>query len=468
MNGETKLRVAIVGHTNTGKTSLLRTLTRDVAFGEISARPGTTRHVEATSLMVGGRPRVDLYDTPGLEDSATLLALLGEYRDRGDGIDRVRAFLDSAAARGELEQEAKLLRQVLDSDVLLYVIDAREPMLGRHRDELTVLGLAARPLIPVLNFTGSAESRESAWREHLARIGLHAVVAFDTVLFDPADERRLYEAVQAMLAPQYDLLQRLIEEREAAWLALKRSAAATVADLLIDAASAARRVREENAAEMKSEGTWLQERVREREERCIRQLMELFAFRSEDVVAERLAIENGRWQMDLFAPETLRRFGLSAGSGAVKGAAVGVGIDVITGGLSLGMAATLGATIGALWSTVDRFGRKLLDRLRGYVDLRVDENTLRVLAARELQLIDALLRRGHASLSQVELKGKAERAPWQGADLPAALRRARHHPEWSTLSAPGAPAPEAERAAALHALQEELLQQLARAPRPAA
>lgn len=460
MNGETALRVAIVGHTNTGKTSLLRTLTRDVAFGEISARPGTTRHVEATSLMVGGRARVDLYDTPGLEDSTTLLALLGEYRERGEGIDRIRSFLDSAAARGELEQEAKVLRQVLDSDVLLYVIDAREPMLGRHRDELMVLGLAARPLIPVLNFTGSAESRESAWREHLARIGLHAVVAFDTVLFDPADERRLYEAVQAMLAPHYELLQQLIEEREAGWQALKRSAAATVADLLIDVASAARRVREENAAEMSYESTWLQERVREREERCIRQLMELFAFRPEDVVAGRLAIEHGRWQMDLFAPETLRRFGLSAGTGAVKGAAVGVGIDVITGGLSLGMAATLGATIGALWSTVDRFGRRLLNRLRGYVDLRVDENTLRLLAARELQLIDVLLRRGHASLSQVELTDESARAPWAGAAMPAALRRARHHPEWSALIAPGPAAREAERAAALHALQEKLLQQL--------
>jgi small GTP-binding protein len=461
MNDYATLRVAIVGHTNTGKTSLLRTLTRDVAFGEISARPGTTRHVEGTSLMVGGAPRVDLYDTPGLEDSATLLALLEENRDRGDGIDRIRAFLDSAAARGELEQEAKVLRQVLDSDVLLYVIDAREPMLGRHRDELTVLGLAARPLIPVLNFTGSAESREVAWREHLARIGLHAVVAFDSVLFDPADERKLYEAVQAMLAPHYDLLQRLIEDREEAWQALRRSAAATVADLLIDAASAARRVHEENAAEMKSEGAWLQARVREREERCIRQLMELFAFRSEDVVTERLAIENGRWQMDLFAPETLRRFGLSVGSGAVKGAAVGLGVDVITGGLSLGMAATLGATIGALWSTVDRFGRRLFDRLRGYVDLRVDDNTLRLLAARELQLIDALLQRGHASLTQVELKGEPARAPWQTAELPAALRRARHHPEWSALTASGARAPETERAATLHALQEELLQRLA-------
>ena len=32
------LKLAVVGHTNVGKTSLLRTLTRDVGFGEVSHR----------------------------------------------------------------------------------------------------------------------------------------------------------------------------------------------------------------------------------------------------------------------------------------------------------------------------------------------------------------------------------------------------------------------------------------------
>ena len=45
------LRVAVVGHTNTGKTSLLRTLARDVAFGEVSDAAGTTRHVEGLRLL---------------------------------------------------------------------------------------------------------------------------------------------------------------------------------------------------------------------------------------------------------------------------------------------------------------------------------------------------------------------------------------------------------------------------------
>ena len=52
------LHIAVVGHTNAGKTSLLRTLTRQVAFGEVSDRPGTTRHAESIELRVDGAAAV--------------------------------------------------------------------------------------------------------------------------------------------------------------------------------------------------------------------------------------------------------------------------------------------------------------------------------------------------------------------------------------------------------------------------
>ena len=71
------LKLAVVGHTNVGKTSLLRTLTRDVGFGEVSHRPSTTRHVEGARLSVDGEALLELYDTPGLEDA---IALLSQHR----------------------------------------------------------------------------------------------------------------------------------------------------------------------------------------------------------------------------------------------------------------------------------------------------------------------------------------------------------------------------------------------------
>jgi len=49
---KTPLRVAVVGHTNTGKTSLLRTLTRDRSFGEVDDAPGTTRQVRSAPVTL--------------------------------------------------------------------------------------------------------------------------------------------------------------------------------------------------------------------------------------------------------------------------------------------------------------------------------------------------------------------------------------------------------------------------------
>lgn len=171
------LKLAVVGHTNVGKTSLLRTLLRDRAFGEVSHRPSTTRHVEGARLSVDGQPLLELYDTPGLEDAIALLEHLERLDRPGERLDgpaRLARFLDGSEARQRFEQEAKVLRQLLASDAGLYVIDAREPVLAKYRDELAVLAMCGRPLLPVLNFVASENHRESDWREALARLGLHA------------------------------------------------------------------------------------------------------------------------------------------------------------------------------------------------------------------------------------------------------------------------------------------------------
>ncbi|MHC4320418.1 MAG: GTPase domain-containing protein, partial [Planctomycetota bacterium] len=155
------LRLAVVGHTNTGKTSLLRTLTRNVDFGEVSPHPATTRHVEGTSILLQGAKVLELYDTPGLEDSIGLLDHLdGLAKGRRDErLEDVHKFLDSRKARGRFAQEAKAIRQVLDCDAALYVIDARDRVLGKHRDELEILARCATPVVPVLNFTADPDAK---------------------------------------------------------------------------------------------------------------------------------------------------------------------------------------------------------------------------------------------------------------------------------------------------------------------
>lgn len=219
------LKLAVVGHTNVGKTSLLRTLTRDVGFGEVSHRPSTTRHVEGARLSVDGEPLLELYDTPGLEDAIALLDYLERLERPGERLDgpaRLERFLQGSEARQRFEQEAKVLRQLLASHAGLYVIDAREPVLAKYRDELEVLANCGKPLLPVLNFVASSQHREPEWREALARLGLHALVRFDSVAPPEDGERRLYESLALLLENARPALQRLIDDQQAQRLARRR------------------------------------------------------------------------------------------------------------------------------------------------------------------------------------------------------------------------------------------------------
>ncbi|MHB0818661.1 GTPase/DUF3482 domain-containing protein [Stutzerimonas stutzeri] len=429
------LKLALVGHTNVGKTSLLRTLTRDIGFGEVSHRPSTTRHVEGARLSVDGEPLLELYDTPGLEDAIALLDHLERIERPGERLDgpaRTARFLDGAEARQRFEQEAKVLRQLLASDAGLYVIDAREPVLAKYKDELAVLAGCGKPLLPVLNFVARPGHRENEWREALARLGLHALVRFDSVAPPVDGERRLYESLALLLESSRPQLQRLIEDHEAQAAARLAAGNRLIAELLLDVAACRRSV----AAQAELERGAIRElhdAVRVREQACVEALLRLYAFRKGDAAAADLPLLDGRWGDDLFNPETLKQLGVKVGGGMAAGAAAGAGVDLMVGGITLGAAALLGALAGGGAQTARHYGNRLLGKLKGQRELTVDDAVLRLLALRQRQLLTTLAARGHAAQQAIELETPQTQV-WRDGTLPEALQRARAHPEWSSLN----------------------------------
>lgn len=456
------LRIAVVGHTNTGKTSLLRTLTRDAAFGTVSDRPATTRRVEGASLMIEGEPRVELFDTPGLEDSTGLLELLERMRgELGlEWVETIGRFLESEAATGQYAQEAKAIAQVLRSDIVLYVIDARDPVLGRYRDELEILGRCGVPVVPVLNFTAGPEARRDLWRAQLARSNMHAVTEFDTVALDVESERRLYEAIKVLAGGFRETIDALILDLDARRRWLLRASAELLADLLIDAASRVILVRRSEAQRVADAIGSLKEGIRAREQRFVTELLELHRFGPADYAYAQLPVSDGQWGTDLFNPEALRQFGIRATSAAAAGAAAGLAIDVVVGGITLGAAAAAGAVLGAIYGVVRDKGGGLMARLAGYSELRIDDATLRLLALRNAVLVDALFKRGHASQQPMRLDRAAQggAVPFDIAPAMTALTAARAHPEWSRIGTPAAMdgATGAARATARDALAERI------------
>jgi len=444
------LRLAVVGHTNTGKTSLMRTLTRDPDFGEVRDSPGTTRHVEGARLLLAGRQAIELYDTPGLEDGMGLLDYLDQLTppaQRRDGPDRILAFLDSPESTRRFEQEARVLRKLLECDAGLYVIDVRDPVLGKHRDELAALGLCGRPLLPVLNFTHSPRQRSDEWRGALARLGLHAAVEFDSVAPPLDGEATLYDKLGLMLDARAPLLKALKEDIAQQQAVRRDDALRMVAELLIDVA-ALRLACKPDPSSVESTSEQLRDLARRREQACVRDLLQRYNFRSEDFAQHELPLQGERWGMDLFHPQALKDMGIHLGKGMAAGAMAGVTVDLFTAGLSLGAAALVGAVAGGLWQGADRLGKRVMGRVQGFREITIDDAVLRLLALRQMALLEALQRRGHAARTPIVIDAEPAIQPRPDQEihvpreshetlrtgkLPPELAEARSRPQWSSL-----------------------------------
>ena len=450
MSAPDPIRIAVVGHTNAGKTSLLRTLTRRVDFGEVSDRPGTTRHTESIDLKVRGQTAVRFFDTPGLEDAVALLDYLQALPAGLSRPERVRTLLRGPEAHGVFEQEAKVLRALLDeADAAMLVIDSREPLLPKYRAELDVLGYCAKPVMPVLNFTAHADSRHAQWHQALLEANLHAQVEFDAVAPFTGAERLLYGDLATLLRARRAQLQDIAAFLAEEAAARRTSACRVVADALVRCAAMRREIDAqsfEQAAERRRFVEAFRADVAAHARDAVRTLLAVYAFRPGEAEATGLPQLDGRWEDDLFNPETLKQAGKRLGTGAVVGGAVGAVADLALAGLSLGAATALGATLGGVvsqgWLPL---WRKLDNRRRGVQELTLEDTVLLLLASHLLRLTQALERRGHAAMDKlrvddarvVDMPGAAgapaSAPPAQPLqDLLDALTPARGHPLWET------------------------------------
>ncbi len=449
------LKLAVVGHTNTGKTSILRTLLRDVYFGEVKNEAATTRHVEQAQLTDSGTGEVlvALYDTPGLEDASGLMDWLEDNTaSRRDGIERLQQFLAADVAQGsdsydlpyDYSQEAKVIRQLLTSDMAIYVVDAREPVLGKYKDELAILSWAAIPVMPVFNFTDSQNVNIDDWQTMLARRNLHISTRFDSVAFEFEDEMRLWKNLATMLTHS-EMLEQLMQRRTEDWAQLYDEANIIIADFLLNVAAFVREINEDDDPLPVLEQ--MQEAVRQSERAMQHNLLNLYKFYDNAVAATPLELQ--AYQQDPFDPELLKSYGIRTTSGAAAGALLGLGIDAAALGTTLGLGAAIGGIAGGLLSNTS----SIADRITGVKRLYIDPATLTLLATRALDLLTALRHRGHAATDATQLlyKGSSlgtsltddsdhadeDNNPitvWPAHKLPSELKKARGKPQWSSLS----------------------------------
>lgn len=406
------LDIAVVGHTNVGKTSLLRTLLRQPDFGQVCDSAGTTRHVERTDLRIQGAVAVRYFDTPGLEDSVALHHYLQSLPgDLPTPLERVRAFLRGPEAQAAFEQEAKVLRKLLEADAAIYVIDCREDVLPKYRCEIEILSACAKPVMPVLNFARSPGHQAQAWQSTLAAYHLHASVLFDAVAPFVGAERQLYEDLGVLLRARRAQLQAILDDLALQAQERRLAACQLVASVLVSAAAMRRDLSPADVLDAGRKAALLRRFKKDLSAQvtaCVQALLAVYGFHPDDAEVDVAPWTQGRWESDLFSAHTLKDASQKLGTGAAVGAAVGLVADVALAGLSLGTGTALGAAVGGLasqgWSQVPR---KIANRLRGVEELTLENAVLLVLAGSMVRLCAALDQRGHAAWAKVRVASES-------------------------------------------------------------
>ncbi len=219
--------LALVSHTNVGKTTLARTLLgRDI--GEVRDAPHVTEFADDHELVRSADGEtLTLWDTPGFGDSARLVRRLRSAEQPIGWLlsqvwDRLadRAFWSSQQALRAVREHA---------DVVLYLVNASESpaSAGYVGPEMDLLAWVGKPVLVLLNQLGAPRpaAEEAAdvamWRQALAdRPLVRGVLPMDAFARCWVQEGRLLAAVEDALGdPSRAALRERMRRLRAAWTA---------------------------------------------------------------------------------------------------------------------------------------------------------------------------------------------------------------------------------------------------------
>lgn len=345
-------RIAVVGHPNKGKSSLVATLADDDSVG-VGPTPGTTLRTRDYPMRVGERLLYTLTDTPGFQRARQVLAWL---RDRAadpasTAADRPRFVAEFVAEPGHAERfpdECELLRPLVDGAGILYVVDGSVPYGPEYEAEMEVLRWTGRPSLAVVNPIGGSDHLPE-WEAALGQF-FRAVRVVDALHADFETRRRLLLAFGELEVGWRVPIEEAVEALESARDGRRREAAIEVAHFVAEglALSVERRLGPAEDPQLIAPELELEYRA------ALEQLEDAHRARVQRIYGHReLEVTGAVLEMlerDLFSQGTWLAFGLRprdlVAVAAVGGAATGGVIDAALGGASFLVGTAIGGAVG--------------------------------------------------------------------------------------------------------------------------
>jgi hypothetical protein len=366
--------LAVVGHPNKGKSSLVATLAQDDSVA-IDADPGTTLSARAYPMQIDGELLYTLVDTPGFQRARQVLAWL-ETRARDESAsaaDRARLverFVANSDHLSRFPDECELLQPIVAGAGVLYVVDGGVPYGPEYEAEMEILRWTGAPSMAIINPIAKNDHVEQ-WRAALSQF-FRVVRVIDAVEADFATRRQLLLAFGELETSWRASIEAAVEALDEARRTQQRFAAREIAEVIANALSLVVERKlgsNEDPAEFRG--------ILEAEYKSNLQQLEIDHRRVVQRIYEHHTLEaNGAalelLEQDLFSEDSWLAFGLRrrdlVTAGAASGAATGAVVDAALHGASLLIGMVAGAALGGVlgWLGADRLAElKIVNRSLG-------------------------------------------------------------------------------------------------------
>ncbi len=340
--------LAIVGHPNKGKSSIISTLAQDASV-RISPRSGTTTRNRTYAIRLDSRELCRLVDTPGFQRPRAAMDWMQRHsRSAADHQETVGRFLEEHRQDPRFSAECELLEPIVDGAGILYVIDGSVPYGPDYDAEMEILRWTGGPSMALINRIG-AGNHVADWRRPLSQY-FRIVREFNAISEPFGQQVQLLTGFSELCEEWRKPLREAADNLVAARALQMRQAGERIAKLLETMLGYRETIALGSSGDQAgiADGRKALESRLGELERAARGDVEQIFYHSgldRDESALRSIDE------DLFSEQTWRLFGLSRDQvlamGAASGAATGALVDIGTGGLSVFLGSGVGAAIGA-------------------------------------------------------------------------------------------------------------------------
>jgi GTPase Era involved in 16S rRNA processing len=382
--------IAIIGHPNEGKSSVLSTLAEDDSV-RISPYPGETTVCRSFPVLIDNQEIIRFVDTPGFQNPAKILAKLKTLE--GSSEARLQELLNYCRSIDELAEDYELLKPITRGAAIIYVVNGARPIRTVDRDEMEIIRLIGKPRMAVINSKQADDRYLPQWKDELAR-HFNSIRLFNAHHATYSERIGLLEALKSIDQDWQQIMSEVVETIKKDWDNRTRTTAHIIGSLLTESLSLKMSSEINKRADEQRVSTRLTENYTKRisglEKSAHAQIRAQFNHNLYDYRLPPYSILHE----EIFSEKTWQFLGLSKRQfmllGGIGGGAIGAGVDVAALGHGLGLFTALGTIGGALGALGTR---KNLDYQASLLGIRISGPQVSIGPAGSIALLFVLTNR---------------------------------------------------------------------------